>query len=100
MTVITPCWASGGISPKTGLRTAPDPVGDIIFITGVILVSQLIPSAPASIGVFNYFVIKTIEIFYQTKVKSISNSQIEQKLVDFSSFVSLKLKSRICAIVN
>lgn len=41
-------------------------ISNIIFITCVILVSQLIPSAPASIGVFNYFIIKTIEIFYET----------------------------------
>ena len=30
----------------------------------MIVFSQLIPGAPASVGIFNYFVIETIEAFY------------------------------------
>ena len=40
---------------------------NIIFLTGVIVLSQLIPGAPASIGVFNYFVIETIAAFYNAQ---------------------------------
>jgi hypothetical protein len=38
---------------------------NIIFITGVIMISQFIPSAPSSIGVFNYLIIETIAKFYE-----------------------------------
>lgn len=31
------------------------------------VLSQLIPAAPASVGIFNYFVIETIEIFYNAQ---------------------------------
>ena len=31
------------------------------------LLSQLIPGAPASIGIFNYFVIETIKAFYMVQ---------------------------------
>ena len=31
------------------------------------VLSQFIPAAPASIGVFNYFIIETIEAFYKAK---------------------------------
>ena len=40
---------------------------NIIFLTGVMVFSQFIPAAPASIGVFNYFIIETIEAFYRAK---------------------------------
>ena len=37
---------------------------NIIFLTGVMVLSQFIPAAPASIGVFNFFIIETIKAFY------------------------------------
>ena len=37
---------------------------NIIFLTGVMVFSQFIPAAPASIGIFNFFIIKTIEALY------------------------------------
>ena len=40
---------------------------NIIFLTGVMVLSQFIPAAPASIGVFNYFVIETIKAFYDAR---------------------------------
>ncbi len=42
-------------------------VSNIVFLTGVMVLSQFIPAAPASIGVFNYFIIETIEAFYKAK---------------------------------
>lgn len=63
-------------------------IPNIIFITGVILVSQLIPSAPASIGVFNYFVIKTIEIFYETMGLSF-DLQVQSDLTSISIIILL-----------
>jgi len=42
-------------------------VPNIIFLTGVMVLSQFIPAAPASIGIFNYFVIQTIEFFYNVQ---------------------------------
>ena len=53
-------------------------ISNIIFLTGVIVLSQLIPAAPASVGIFNYFVIETIEAFY--KVQGIEydlNTQVQ-----------------------
>ena len=38
---------------------------NIVFITGVVMISQFIPSAPSSIGVFNYLIIETIAKFYE-----------------------------------
>ena len=46
-----------------GISSLPN----IIFLTGIILLSQLIPGAPASIGIFNYFVIETIKAFYMVQ---------------------------------
>ena len=37
---------------------------NVIFITGVIILSQFIPAAPSSIGIFNYLVIEAINQFY------------------------------------
>ena len=42
-------------------------LSNIIFLTGMIVFSQLIPAAPASVGIFNYFVIETIEAFYNVQ---------------------------------
>ena len=42
-------------------------IPNIIFLTGVMVFSQFIPAAPASIGIFNYFVIETIEFFYKVQ---------------------------------
>ena len=46
-----------------GISSLPN----IIFLTGIMLLSQLIPGAPASIGIFNYFVIETIKAFYMVQ---------------------------------
>ena len=40
---------------------------NIIFLTGVMVFSQFIPAAPASIGIFNYFIIETIAAIYNAK---------------------------------
>ena len=40
---------------------------NVIFLTGIILLSQFVPAAPASVGIFNFFVIETIEIFYKSQ---------------------------------
>tara|TARA_A100001011_G_scaffold395214_1_gene489553 strand:+ start:16 stop:975 length:960 start_codon:yes stop_codon:yes gene_type:complete len=40
---------------------------NIIFLTGVMVLSQFIPAAPASIGVFNFFIIETIKAFYYAR---------------------------------
>ena len=40
---------------------------NIIFITGVIMISQFIPSAPSSIGVFNYLIIEIITKFHEVQ---------------------------------
>jgi uncharacterized membrane protein YbhN (UPF0104 family) len=39
-------------------------IPNIIFLTGVMVFSQFIPAAPASVGIFNFFIIQTIEAFY------------------------------------
>lgn len=53
-------WSFEVTNPITSLP-------NIIFITGVMVLSQLIPAAPASVGIFNYFVIETIEAFYNAQ---------------------------------
>jgi len=51
---------------------------NIIFLTGVMVFSQFIPAAPASIGIFNFFVIKTIEALYVAQgINYDLNTQIE-----------------------
>ena len=53
-------------------------IPNIIFLTGVMVLSQLIPAAPASVGIFNYFVIETIEIFYNAQgIEYDLNTQIQ-----------------------
>ena len=42
-------------------------IPNIIFLTAVMVFSQFIPAAPASVGIFNYFVIQTIEFFYKVQ---------------------------------
>tara|TARA_B100000700_G_scaffold310744_1_gene391694 strand:+ start:170 stop:1147 length:978 start_codon:yes stop_codon:yes gene_type:complete len=42
-------------------------LSNIVFLTGMMVFSQLIPGAPASIGIFNYFIIETIEAFYNAQ---------------------------------
>ena len=42
-------------------------LSNVIFLTGIILLSQFIPAAPASVGIFNFFVIEAIEAFYKSK---------------------------------
>ena len=44
-----------------GILTIPN----IIFLTGLTVVAQLIPSAPSSIGVFNYLIIEALEFFFR-----------------------------------
>lgn len=39
-------------------------IPNIIFLTCLIAVAQLIPSTPSSIGLFNYLVIQTLEFFF------------------------------------
>ena len=39
-------------------------IPNIIFLTGLTVVAQLIPSAPSSIGVFNYLIIEALEFFF------------------------------------
>ena len=45
----------------SGILTIPN----IIFLTGLTVVAQLIPSAPSSIGVFNYLIIEALEFFFR-----------------------------------
>ncbi len=40
-------------------------IPNIIFLTGLTVVAQLIPSAPSSIGVFNYLIIEALEFFFR-----------------------------------
>lgn len=40
-------------------------IPNIIFLTGLTVVAQLIPSAPSSIGVFNYLIIEALEFFFK-----------------------------------
>lgn len=61
-------------------------VPNIIFLTGVVLASQLIPAAPSSIGVFNFFVIQTIQKFYEV-LNLEYNAQIEASLTSISIIV-------------
>ena len=42
-------------------------LSNIVFLSGMMVFSQLIPGAPASIGIFNYFIIETIEAFYNAQ---------------------------------
>ncbi len=44
-----------------GILTIPN----VIFLTGLTVVAQLIPSAPSSIGVFNYLIIEALEYFFR-----------------------------------
>lgn len=39
-------------------------IPNIIFLTCLIVIAQLIPSTPSSIGLFNYLVIQTLEFFF------------------------------------
>ncbi len=61
---------------------------NIIFITGVIMLSQLIPAAPASVGIFNYFVIETLEAFYNAK-NILYDINIQVQLTSISIIVLL-----------
>jgi len=61
---------------------------NIIFITGVIMLSQLMPGAPASVGIFNYFVIETLEAFYNAK-NILYNIDIQVQLTSISIIVLL-----------
>ena len=40
-------------------------IQNIIFLTGLTVIAQLIPSAPSSIGVFNYLIIEALEFFFR-----------------------------------
>ena len=40
-------------------------IPNIIFLTGLTVVAQLIPSAPSSIEVFNYLIIEALEFFFR-----------------------------------
>ena len=40
-------------------------IPNIIFLSGLIFIAQLVPSAPSSIGVFNYLVIEALEFFFR-----------------------------------
>ena len=42
-------------------------ISNIIFLTGIMVCSQFIPAAPASVGIFNFFVVETIETFYMAQ---------------------------------
>jgi hypothetical protein len=59
---------------------------NIVFIAGVIIITQLIPSAPSSIGVFNYFVVEAITLFY--KIQNLEfNLQIKAELTSVSMII-------------
>lgn len=60
---------------------------NIIFLTGVTVLAQLIPSAPSSIGVFNYLIIQTIEFYFNVNGIYIDNSIILE--VTYASFIIL-----------
>jgi uncharacterized protein (TIRG00374 family) len=40
-------------------------IQNIIFLTGLTVVAQLIPSAPSSIGVFNYLIIEALDFLFR-----------------------------------
>ncbi len=63
-------------------------LSNIIFLTGVMVLSQFIPAAPASVGVFNYFIIETIEAFYKAKNLNFDLS-IQTELTSISIIILL-----------
>tara|TARA_Y200000002_G_scaffold197374_1_gene163014 strand:+ start:91 stop:1056 length:966 start_codon:yes stop_codon:yes gene_type:complete len=63
-------------------------IPNIIFLTGVMVLSQFIPAAPASIGVFNYLVIQSIEAFYVAKGINY-DLEIQTELTSISMIVLL-----------
>ena len=63
-------------------------LSNIIFLTGVMVLSQFIPAAPASVGVFNYFIIETIEAFYNAKNLNFDLS-IQTELTSISIIILL-----------
>lgn len=63
-------------------------ISNIIFLTGVMVLSQFIPAAPASVGVFNYFIIETIEAFYKAKNLNFDLS-IQTELTSISIIILL-----------
>ena len=52
------------------------------------VLSQFIPAAPASVGVFNYFIIETIEAFYKAKNLNFDLS-IQTELTSISIIILL-----------
>ena len=63
-------------------------LSNVIFLTCVIFLSQLIPSAPSSAGLLNFFVIKTIERFYEI-LNLDYNLQIQTELTSISIILLL-----------
>lgn len=63
-------------------------ISNIIFLTGVMVLSQFIPAAPASVGVFNYFIIETIGAFYKAKNLNFDLS-IQTELTSISIIILL-----------
>ena len=62
-------------------------IPNIIFLTGVTVVAQLIPSAPGSIGVFNYLIIEALEFFF--KINNIDFDIMIKTQITSISFVVL-----------
>ncbi len=62
-------------------------IPNIIFLTGLTVVAQLIPSAPGSIGVFNYLIIEALEFFF--KINNIDFDIMIKTQITSISFVVL-----------
>ena len=62
-------------------------IPNIIFLTGLTVVAQLIPSAPSSIGVFNYLIIEAIDFFF--KINNIDFDIIIKAQITSISFIVL-----------
>ena len=62
-------------------------IPNVIFLTGLAVVAQLIPSAPSSIGVFNYFIIEAIDFFF--KINNIEFDIFVKAQITSISFIVL-----------